>query len=315
MTTTTSTRPTVRLRTRVKRRRQPLAGTGPAKLSGLPWVLPAFIFVVGIVYYSVAYTGYISTLDWDGLSPTATAVGLGNFTDMLADPIFWASIQHTAIFWVVTFTVQTALGFVLAAIMHSRVKFPTLHKVIIFVPTVLAPATMAPVFRMFFADDGMANDILRAIGLDNLAHSWLADATTALPVLMLITVWQWTGLWFLLYYAAMSQIEPELIEAARLDRAGNLRALWHIVWPGCRGTTVSLAMLSFIGALKTFDIPYLVTTGGPYYSTEFLGTYIYRIGIRQAHIGYAAAISIVLLVLAVAGAIIIGRLNRKEGDA
>jgi len=284
-------------------------------LNGLPWILPAFIFVVGLIYYSVGYTVYISTLDWDGLSRSAKAVGLGNYVKMVNDPVFWASLEHTAVFWVVTFVVQTALGFTLAAIMHSGVKLPTLHKVIIFVPTVLAPATMAPVFRLFFADDGMLNQILRGIGLGGVAQPWLANEATALPAVMLITIWQWTGLWFILYFAAMSQIEPELLEAARLDRAGNLRTLWYVVWPGCRGTTVSLAMLSFIGALKTFDVPYLVTTGGPYHSTEFLGTYIYRIGIRQAHIGYAAAISIVLLLLAVAGAIIIGRANRtrKEG--
>ena len=281
-------------------------------MNGLPWILPAFIFVVGLIYYSVGYTLYISTLDWDGLSRKAQAVGLGNYTAMLADPIFWAALRHTALFWVVTFGLQTILGFTLAAIMHSNVKFPTLHKVIIFIPTVLAPATMAPVFRLFFADDGMLNSMLKGVGLDSLAHPWLADASTALPAVMLITVWQWTGLWFILYYAAMGQIEPELLEAARLDRAGNLRTLWYIVWPGCKGTTVSLAMLSFIGALKTFDVPYLVTTGGPYHSTEFLGTYIYRQGIRQAHIGYAAAISVVLLVLAITGAIIIGRANRKK---
>lgn len=305
-TTTTSTAP-ARPRTATVRRTQ-----GSRRLNGLPWILPAFVFVVGLIYYSVGYTGYISTLDWDGLSPKAKAVGLGNFVDMFHDPIFWAALRHTAVFYVVTFVVQTALGFILAAIMHSRVRLPTLHKVIIFVPTVLAPATMAPVFRLFFADDGMLNEILRGVGLGSLAHPWLADSTTALPALMLITIWQWTGLTFILYYAAMSQIEPELLEAARLDRAGNLRTLWYIVWPGCRGTTVSLAMLGFIGALKTFDIPYLVTTGGPYHSTEFLGTYIYRIGIRQAHIGYAAAISIVLLVLAIAGAVVMSRANRKE---
>lgn len=282
------------------------------RLNGLPWILPAFVFVAGIIYYSIGYTVYISTLDWDGLSPRAVAVGAGNYTDMLADPIFWSSLQHTGVLWVVTFVVQTFLGFTLAVIMHSRVKLATLHKVIIFIPTVLAPATMAPVFRLFYASDGLPNEILRAVGLDALARPWLADASTALPVVMLITIWQWTGLWFILYYAAMSQIEPELLEAARLDRAGNLRTLWYIVWPGCRGTTVALAMLSFIGALKTFDVPYLVTSGGPYHSTEFLGTYIYRIGIRQAHIGYAASISIVLLVLAIAGAILIGRANRRK---
>lgn len=305
---TTATGPAV-----ARRRGRPRPDNrGANRLNGLPWILPAFVFVAGIIYYSVGYTVYISTLDWDGLSPTAIAVGWGNYTAMLADPVFWAALEHTAVFWVVTFVAQTALGFTLAAIMHSRVRLATLHKVIIFIPTVLAPATMAPVFRLFFADDGMINDILRGIGLDSLAQPWLASASTALPAVMLITIWQWTGLWFILYYAAMSQIEPELIEAARLDRAGNLRTLWYIVWPSCRGTTVSLAMLSFIGALKTFDVPYLVTAGGPYRSTEFLGTYIYRIGIRQAHIGYSASISIVLLVLAITGAIVIGRANRRK---
>ena len=285
---------------------------GRNRLNGLPWILPAFVFVAGLIYYSVGYTVYISTLRWDGLSPRAEALGAGNYINMLSDPIFWGAIEHTAIFWVVTFVAQTILGFTLAVIMHSKVRLATLHKVIIFIPTVLAPATMAPVFRLFYANDGLPNEILRAVGLGSLAQPWLANADTALPVVMLITIWQWTGLWFILYYAAMSQIDPELLEAARLDRAGNLRTLWYIVWPGCRGTTIALAMLSFIGALKTFDVPYLVTGGGPYHSTEFLGTYIYRIGIRQAHIGYAASISIVLLVLAIAGAIIIGRANRRK---
>lgn len=308
----TTTAPIPVVRDRPQGRPATPAARGTNRLNGLPWILPTFIFVAGLIYYSIGYTVYISTLDWDGLSPRAVALGLGNYTAMLADPIFWAALRHTAVFWVATFVGQTVLGFTLAVIMHSRVKLATLHKVIIFIPTVLAPATMAPVFRIFYAPDGMANEILRAVGLGGLAQPWLADADTALPVIIVITIWQWTGLFFILYYAAMSQIEPELLEAARLDRAGNLRTLWYVVWPGCRGTTVALAMLSFIGALKTFDVPYLVTAGGPYYSTEFLGTYIYRIGIRQAHIGYAGAISIVLMVLAVVGAIVIARINRRE---
>lgn len=305
--TNTSAAATAARRTRAERR-----GSGRlAGMSGLPWILPTFIFVVGVIYYSVGYTFYVAGLNWDGLSRFAEPVGLGNFQKMLSDPILGATLWHTLVFWVVTFVVQTALGFTLAALAHSPVKFVTLHKVVIFIPTVLAPATMAPVFRNFYADDGFVNNLLRGVGLGSLAHPWLADASFALIVIMLITVWQWTGLWFILYYAAMSQIDSQVLEAARIDRAGNLRSLWYIVWPACRPTTVSLAMLSFIGALKTFDIPYLVTEGGPYRSTEFLGTYIYRVGIRQAHMGYASALSVVLLVLAIAGAIIIGRNNRR----
>jgi raffinose/stachyose/melibiose transport system permease protein len=132
-------------------------------------------------------------------------------------------------------------------------------------------------------------------------------------VIMAITIWEWTGVTFVLYYAAMSQVDPEILEAARIDGAGNIRTLLQIVWPNVRGTTVALAMLSVIGALKTFDVPYLVTIGGPNYATEFLGTFIYRISIPSAHVGYGAALSVVLLILALVGSITIGvRAARRD---
>jgi raffinose/stachyose/melibiose transport system permease protein len=130
---------------------------------------------------------------------------------------------------------------------------------------------------------------------------------------MVVTIWEFTGMSFILYYAAMSQIDIEMLEAANLDGASNIRTLASIVWPNCMGTTVSLAMLGVIGALKTFDVPYLITVGGPNHATEFLGTYIYRQGIRQSHLGYAAAMSVLLLVLAICGAILTKRANKVEG--
>ena len=282
---------------------------------GLPWILPAFVFVVGLIYFCIVQTGYISTLDWDGTSPTPEPVGARNYTDILRDPIFWRAIWHTIVFLVVTFAVQTVLGFVFAALLHSKIRLATLYKVIVFTPVVIAPAVMAPVFRQMFAADGQLNWTLEHIGLGFLAQPWLAQASTALPVIMFITVWQYTGLTSILYYAAMAQIDPETLEAARIDGAGNVRTLVSIVWPGVRGTTIALAMLSVIGALKTFDIPYLVTLGGPNYSTEFLGTYIYRVSIPEAHVGYGAALSVMLLVLALAGSIAIAvRANRKERE-
>jgi len=277
----------------------------------LPWIVPALVVVVGLLYYSVGYTFYTSTLDWNGVSPNPPSVGLDNYSRMLHDATFWRTLRHTLQFLIVTFTVQTALGFTLAAILHTKVKLATLHKVLVFIPTVIAPASMAPVFRTFFDVGGMFNEILRAVGLGSVAQPWLAQHSTALWAIMAITVWQWTGLTFILFYAAMSQIEPELLEAARIDGAGNLRTLWYVVWPGCRGTTIALAILSVIGALKTFDWPWLVTIGGPGDATEFLGTYIYRKGIREAHIGYASALSVALLILAVGGAILMSQANRR----
>lgn len=279
---------------------------GGRRASGLPWILPAFIFVVGLIYYCIGYTGYISTLNWDGVSPTPAHVGFHNYIQAFHDPVFWDTIRHTVIFFVVTFSVQTILGFVFAALLHSKVKLPTLYKVIIFVPVVLAPAIMAPIFRQIFSATGQFNTILRDVGLGFLAHPWLAQSSTALWVIMAIVIWEFTGITFMLYFAAMTQIDSEILEAARIDGAGGIRILVRIVWPNVRGTTIALAMLGVIGALKLFDVPYLVTLGGPNYATEFLGTFIYRVSIPQAEVGYGAALSILLLILALAGALAFG---------
>jgi ABC-type sugar transport system permease subunit len=216
------------------------------------------------------------------------------------------------VFFAVTFVVQTALGLIFAVLLHAKLRLSAVYKVILFVPVVLAPAIMAPVFRHMFAPDGEVNSLLRDVGLGSLAQPWIGQTSTALPVIMLITIWEWTGLTFVLYHAAMTQIDQSMLEAARLDGAGNIRVLVSIVWPSVRGTTVALAILSAIGALKTFDVPYLVTIGGPNYATEFLGTYIYRATIPLDHVGYGAAIAIVLLIIALVMALILNFAGRER---
>lgn len=283
--------------------------------AGLPWIVPAMIVSVGLLYYCIIYTGYISTLDWDGASPLQRPVGAENFVRMLQDPVFWRSIGNTAVFFVVTFVVQVALGILLACLLHSKLYLKTLHKVLVFIPVVLATATTAPVFRQMYAPDGTVNGALQAVGLGDLAQPWLSNGTSALIIVMSVQIWQSTGIVFVLYYAAIGQIDSEVLEAARLDGAGNSRIIRSIVWPGVRGTTIAIAILTAIGSLKTFDIPFLVTGGGPSYATEFLGTMIYRVSVSFSQVGYGAAISVVLLILAVGTAIIIRVSSTEREDA
>jgi ABC-type sugar transport system permease subunit len=285
---------------------------GPRKPPGLPWILPALVLSVGLIYYGIGYTAYISTLNWDGLSPGPEHVGTKNYTRIFADPVFWDAVRHTVVFFVVTFVLQTLLGLAFAVILHARVRLAAIYKVIVFIPVVLAPAIMAPVFRHMFAPDGELNSLLQHVGLGSLAQPWIGQTSTALPVIMFITIWEWTGVTFVLYFAAMTQVDPSILEAARMDGAGNLRTLVSIVWPELRGTTVALAILGAIGALKTFDVPYLVTIGGPNYATEFLGTYIYRQTIPLSHVGYGAALSIILLVVALVMALILNLAGRDR---
>jgi raffinose/stachyose/melibiose transport system permease protein len=283
--------------------------------NGLLWILPAMIYSVGILYYCIVYTGYISTLKWDGTSPLQEQAGAANYVHMLQDPVFWGALGHTVIFFVVTFTVQVALGIVFACLLHSKLYLKTLYKVLIFIPVVLATATVAPVFRLIYAPDGALNGVLTAVGLGSLAQPWFSSGTFSLLIVISVQIWQSTGVVFVLYFAAVGQIDPSIIEAARIDGAGDVRIIRSIVLPGVQGTTIAIATLSAIGSLKTFDIPFLITGGGPSYATEFLGTLIYRVSISFAQVGYGAALSVVLLVLAIATAIIIRTGGRRVGSS
>jgi raffinose/stachyose/melibiose transport system permease protein len=285
---------------------------GPRKPPGLPWILPALVLSVGLIYYGIGYTAYISTLNWDGLSPGPEHVGTKNYTRIFSDPVFWDAVRHTVVFFIVTFVLQTILGLAFAVLLHSKIRLAAIYKVIVFIPVVLAPAIMAPVFRHMFAPDGELNALLTHVGLGSLAQPWIGQTSTALPVIMFITIWEWTGVTFVLYFAAMTQVDPSILEAARMDGAGNWRTLRSIIWPELRGTTVALAILGAIGALKTFDVPYLVTIGGPNYATEFLGTYIYRQTIPLSHVGYGAALSVILLVVALVMALILNLAGRDR---
>jgi ABC-type sugar transport system permease subunit len=283
------------------------------RTSGFIWILPALVVSVGLIYYCIVYTGYISTLNWDGVSPDKVYVGLKNYITIFGDAVFWKAMYHTIVFFIVTFVLQVFLGLVFAVLLHSKVRLGAVYKVVIFLPVVLAPATMAPVFRQIYSPTGQFNVVLQHIGLGFLQQAWLGQSSTSLSVIMSIAIWSGTGISFILYFAAMSQIENEIIEAARIDGAGNIRTITSIIWPNLRGTTVAIAILTAIGSLKTFDIPWLVAQAGPNYSTEFLGTFIYREGVPLNAVGFAAALSVMLLILAVTIAIILRLAGRERG--
>jgi raffinose/stachyose/melibiose transport system permease protein len=200
------------------------------------WLLPALVISAGLIYYCIGYTAFISTLKWDGVSPDKISVGFANYVRVFADPDFWRALSHTVFFFFfVTFLGQLVLGLLFAVLLHSKVRLAPVYKVIVFLPVVLAPATMAPVFRQIYSPTGQFNGVLKAIGLGFLQQPWLGQSSTSLPVIMSIAIWGGTGVSFILYFAALSQIDNEILEAARIDGAGNVRTLVSIIWPGFAG--------------------------------------------------------------------------------
>jgi raffinose/stachyose/melibiose transport system permease protein len=305
--------------------------------SGLLWVLPGFVVSVGLIYFGIGYSGYISLLPWDW-SPgdPETIQGFASYVRAFQSPLFWTSLEHTLLFFVASYVVQCTMGIIFAALLHSKVYAGTLFKVLIFLPVVIAPAIMAPVHRRVFAVDGPINWILQHLGLiqvdtggnrdwigwlsTGLAHLGMGDVTpnwiqpsTSVWVIIAVQIWSSIGMAFILFYAAMGQIDPEMVEAARIDGASNIRMLVSVVVPNMKPTIVALAILNAITALKLFDFPYLITGGGPANSSEFLGTYIYSelFGV-SSHYGFAATLSMLLLILALAVSIIISLSTRER---
>lgn len=286
----------------------------PLVPGGLAWILPGFIVSVGLIYYSIVYAGYLSFFEWGGGRSRMIPVGVDNYVRAFTDPIFWIAIRNTFVYFIVVFAVQVVGGVLFAAAMHSKVWLANVYKVVVVVPVVVAPATLAPAHIQVWQTDGTVNEILHAIGLGFLAQSWLGQSSTSLLVIVLLGCWGSIGFGFILYFAGMAQLDPEMLEAARIDGAGNLRVLFSVVLPNLRPITVSLAILNFITALKLFDSVWLITQGGPANSSEFLGTMIYsETAAASRDIGYAAALSVILLVIAVATSVFM-QLRGRERD-
>jgi raffinose/stachyose/melibiose transport system permease protein len=304
---------------------------------GLAWIMPGFVFSAGLIYACVSYVGYVSLMPprWRPIRPPQVQ-GLESYQHAFDDRLFWASLSHTVVFFAASYVALVVMGIVLAALMHSRIYFPTLFKVIIFVPAVIAPAIMAPVHRQVFGADGPINwvlqhlglinietggtrvwvgwvaSVLKRIGLEELTPNWI-QPTTSVWVVIGAQVFSSVGIAFILFFASMGQIDHEILEAARIDGAGNIRILWSIVVPATRPTIITLAILHAITSLKLFDYPYLITSGGPANSSEFLGTLIYKVlfGVSNQY-GYASALSIMLFVLALATSIIMSVSTRER---
>ena len=174
-----------------------------------------------------------------------------------------------------------------------------IYKLIFFFPNVIAVAVVAYVFNKIYDNNfGELNLFLEAIKLNFLTHPWLGDPNTALYALMIANIWQWTGFSFLLYHAGMTQINEELYESARIDGASLFAIVKNIIIPLLKPTHIALLILGVIGTLKTFDIIYLTTKGGPARSTEFLSTYIFQKGIMEFNASYASTMALMIVFIA-----------------
>lgn len=277
------------------------------------YILPVVVISGLLIYFSIAFTAYASLTDWNGLR-RMDFVGLANYRELFSDRTFWIALRNNLQFLVVTVSVQAVLGLLVAVIAKERLPGSNIFKAIFFLPISMAPAIIATVFKYTMeANYGSLNESLRALGLLGDGHviEWLGRDLGVWSIIA-INIFQWMGFSMMVYFSGLMSIPEELYEAAMLDGAGWWRRLFSVTVPSLRGTTNVLVILGIVGSLKTFDIVWLTTGGGPGVSTDFLTTFLYQARAdREA--GYASAIGMVILAIAFVLSLVQIKLSGRKG--
>jgi raffinose/stachyose/melibiose transport system permease protein len=264
-----------------------------------PWwfALPALLLYAFVVLVPSGRGVYYAFTDWDGLDPSFSLVGLGNFGDLFQDPDALQAIRHTLLVAVAITILQNGFGLLLALGVNSMIKSRNVLRVFLFAPAVITPIVTAYLWRNLLGPDGAVNSLLGAVGLDAWRHNWLGEPGLALWSIVGVIVWQFGGYSMVIFLAGLQSVPPEIYEAAAIDGAGPVRRFWSVTRPLLAPAFTINLMLSIIGGIKLFDQVWALTGGGPGHATDTLSTLIYKDAFTLGEFGYSIALAVVLTII------------------
>ena len=275
-------------------------------------VLPCASAILILGIFPLVYALRLSFHSWQLPSPEPQFVGLENYANILRDERFYWAIVRSCFFVVTTVGIQFLLGFTGAFVLSRGVGGLRLIGSLLLAPVMIAPVAVGAIWLpLFDINFGLLNYCLGLIGLGKV--EWLATPTNALPCLMLIDIWQWTPFMLLILLAGFQSIPREPLEAARIGGASEWRILRSISLPMLMPVIAIALLLRGIDSFgKFFDTAYLLTRGGPGTSSETLNLYIYEVGFKFFRMGYGAALSFTMLLLALVGIVVFFKVFRVE---
>ncbi len=256
--------------------------------------------VVLFMYAMMLWTAYVSMNNWVGMAPLWDFNGLANYLTLFRMERFWINLQNN-ILWMVIFIPPSAfLGLVLAYALELSGKAEAFFRPIFLYPMALSFVVTGTLWAwMYDPGSGVINSLLKGIGLGALAQPWIASPKQALYCMIGAAIWQYTGFAMTLFLAAIRDISREIIEASRVDGASDLQVFIHIVVPNVQHATMIVVAMLTLFSLKVFDLVWVMTMGGPGNSTEVLSYFMFVATFRQQLVGLGAAISVIILILAV----------------
>ena len=268
------------------------------------YLIPCIVFLLCMVVFPLGYTIYMSLTDWTMSSVRGPKfIGFANFVKLFKDKSFISSIKITVKYSVITLIIEIILGTCLALMLNRKKLFlRNVSKTIMLIPMTMTPVAVGMIWKLLMDPAiGLFNLIAKQMGFA--PSEWLGSTGSVLGSLILIDVWEWTPMVSLIILAGLSSIPDDIYEAATVDGANYLQKTLKITVPMTLNTILTAALLRMIDVLKTFDIIYSTTAGGPKFMSQTINIYSYLYGFQYYKYGYASASMVVftLLVLAVAG--------------
>jgi raffinose/stachyose/melibiose transport system permease protein len=297
-----------------ERRRRARRERAPGLPRNVAWlyVLPGLAFYLLFTLAPLVHTAWLSLFDWDGLT-VGTFVGLDNYREALDDPLVRDAFQHSAVLVVFYSLLPVTVGlFVTALMTRHPIRGLTFYRTAIFLPQMIAGVVVAQAWVWMYADRGPVNELLRAVGLDSWARPWVGDFDWALRAVGGVGTWVSYGLCVVLFLAGAQKIPQTLYDAARVDGAGAVREFFAVTLPGLRNEIVLACVLTVINALRSFDVIYNATQGGPGNETYVPAVLMYFNAFVYNRVGYGCAIAVLLALAICAVAMLIMRLGTDE---
>ncbi len=283
------------------------------KKSTLIWFLvPISVYMVVFFLYPVVYNIFIGFFDLK-LGGTPVFSGTANYREMLADSQFLRSLLTTLIFLFGAVSAEVLFGMLIAFLLNHENRIMEIIRTFILIPTVFTPLVAGLVWKSLYHPDlGMITYYLRKLGV-NIGRGLIVERSLALFSVIIVDIWEWTPLMVIIILAGLKSLPTEPYEAARIDGAGSVAIFFRITLPLLRPTLFVALLIRSLDALKVFDIIWAITGGGPGTSTTVANLRIYEVGMNQLRIGYAAALSNVLLIIGViVGVFLIRFIYEKE---
>lgn len=275
------------------------------------YILPSLVFVLLMMAAPILYTVRLSFFEWSmsAVSPPIF-VGLSNYMELFRDERFWDAVVNTFYFTFVALGIEVVLGLGIALLLHRNFKGRQAAKTIMLLPMVATPVAMGMVWMLIYEPTiGAANMLLKAIGLE--PQLFLASMTQVIPSLILVDVWQWTPMVSLILLAGLSALPLDPYESADVDGANAWQKFRHITLPLLKPTILIATMLRLIDVLKTYDIIYATTQGGPNLKSETLNIYGYVLGFQ---FGYASALLVVFFLIVLFFTLLLIWARKRTGD-